>query len=176
MAVGVADFNGDHRLDLVTANGFDDTASVLLGNGDGTFRAHIDFAAGSSPFALVTADFNHDGSPDLAVADYGGTVSVLLNTKGRTGPSPVRQIHPRKVKPLTFTATVAASVKGAGMPTGTVTFRTDDDKRTAKLVAGVATYTTAKLTIGKHRVIADYSGDSQFAPRDSGPIVQIVQP
>jgi hypothetical protein len=77
---------------------------------------------------------------------------------------------------VTFTATVAASVKGAGMPTGTVTFQTDNDKVTVKLVNGVATDTTAELTIGEHRVIAHYSGDSQFAPRDSEPITQRVLP
>jgi len=30
--------------------------------------------------------------------------------------------------------------------------------------------------VGKHRVIAHYSGDSQFAPRHSAPITQIVKP
>jgi hypothetical protein len=77
---------------------------------------------------------------------------------------------------VTFTARVAANVKGVGVPKGTVTFHTGDERATDKLVDGVATFTTSKLTVGKHRVIADYSGDSQFVPRDSGPIVQIVQP
>lgn len=78
--------------------------------------------------------------------------------------------------PVTFTATVAASVKGAGMATGTVTFHIDDERVTSNLVHGVATHTTSKLTVGKHRVIAHYSGDSQFAPRDSDPVTQRVLP
>ena len=48
-AVAVADFNGDGRSDLVTSDGTDSTASVLLGNGDGTFQARQAFGTGSGP-------------------------------------------------------------------------------------------------------------------------------
>src|SRR6516164_2973577 len=37
-SVAVGDVNGDGRLDLATANFNDDTMSLLLGNGDGTFK------------------------------------------------------------------------------------------------------------------------------------------
>ena len=36
----VADFNGDGKLDLATANAASETISVLLGNGNGTFQTH----------------------------------------------------------------------------------------------------------------------------------------
>ena len=36
-SVVLADFNGDHKLDVATADLFGDTVSVRLGNGDGTF-------------------------------------------------------------------------------------------------------------------------------------------
>ena len=38
-SVAIADFNGDGKSDLVTADHDDNTASVLLGNGNGTFKA-----------------------------------------------------------------------------------------------------------------------------------------
>ncbi len=82
-AVATGDFNGDGNLDLVVANSAcscpHGTVSLLLGNGDGTFRPRADFATGEVPIALAIGDFNQDGSLDLAVANsLDGTVSILL--------------------------------------------------------------------------------------------------
>ena len=55
------------------------TVSVLLGNGDGTFQAAVNYGAGTNPNSVAVGDFNGDGKPDLAVANGGSnTVSVLL--------------------------------------------------------------------------------------------------
>src|ERR1035438_9135914 len=45
-SVAVGDFNGDRKLDLALANGGSGTVSVLLGNGDGTFRAAVNYRVG----------------------------------------------------------------------------------------------------------------------------------
>ena len=45
----MADFNGDGKSDLVTADYDGNTASVLLGNGNGTFQAKQSFGTGSRP-------------------------------------------------------------------------------------------------------------------------------
>jgi hypothetical protein len=68
-AVATADINHDGRLDLAVV-GFASAGSVsaLLGNGDGTFRAPQDYAAGTSAEGGVAADFNNDGNLDIAVA------------------------------------------------------------------------------------------------------------
>ena len=82
VAVVTADLNGDGNLDLAVANLSDNTVSILFGNGDGTFNAHLDYAADQSPRTLVAGDFNGDGWLDLAVGnDFtpGGTVTVLIN-------------------------------------------------------------------------------------------------
>ena len=55
--------------------------SVLLGNGDGTFQAAVNFVAGTYPSSVAVGDFNGDRKPDLAVADFEG-VSILINTSG----------------------------------------------------------------------------------------------
>jgi hypothetical protein len=52
---------------------------VLLGNGDGTFRAAVNYDVGG-PFSVAVGDFNADGLPDLAVPNYSGSsVTVLLH-------------------------------------------------------------------------------------------------
>ena len=61
------------------------TASVLLGNGNGTFQARQSFGTGSEPYSVAVADFNGDGKSDLVTADHGGnTASVLLGNGNGT--------------------------------------------------------------------------------------------
>ncbi|MGA3097515.1 MAG: FG-GAP-like repeat-containing protein [Bryobacteraceae bacterium] len=76
-AVTIADFNEDGKADLAVATSTG--VSVLLGNGDGTFRTAGNDLAGAQPSAVAAGDFNGDGWPDLAVADLSsGDVSILL--------------------------------------------------------------------------------------------------
>ncbi len=73
-SIVAVDLNGDHKTDLIIADQATmggqsppfGSVSVLLGNGDGTFQAHVDYGTGVSP-TLSTADFNGDGIPDLAI-------------------------------------------------------------------------------------------------------------
>jgi hypothetical protein len=72
-------FNGDGHLDLAVANPGSNDVSVLLGNGDGTFRPAVEYPVGKGPEALVAGDFTGDGHLDLAVADSGSNdIAVLL--------------------------------------------------------------------------------------------------
>ena len=83
-SVAIADLNGDGIADLVVANvgtpsAPGKTVSVLLGEGNMTFRPKTDYATGLEPFSVAIGDLNRDGKPDLAVANAGAnTVSVLL--------------------------------------------------------------------------------------------------
>jgi hypothetical protein len=80
VSVAVADLNSDGKRDIVTANYDASTASVLLGNGDGSFGAKTDFATGANPNSVAIADLNGDTKPDLVTANSApsNTVSVLL--------------------------------------------------------------------------------------------------
>jgi hypothetical protein len=84
MALQAGDFNGDGKLDLV-ASGSDseDTISVFLNNGNGTFGTPTTWAVGFSPSAMAVGDFNSDGKQDIAVDVGVGTVQVdILNGNG----------------------------------------------------------------------------------------------
>ena len=65
----MGDFNSDGKSDLVTADFNGNTASVLLGNGNGTFQAKQSFGTGIAPESVAVADFNGDGKSDLVTAD-----------------------------------------------------------------------------------------------------------
>jgi hypothetical protein len=88
--VQVADFNRDGIADLVIVGTPVGTAdvSVLLGNGNGTFRSSLDAATANAEegaIAVAVGDFNGDGIPDLAVLDSG--LSILLGKgDGTFGP------------------------------------------------------------------------------------------
>jgi hypothetical protein len=93
--VTVRDLNGDGKTDLIVANSsmapFEvGGIGILFGNGDGTFQPAVSFASDGSPInGVAVADFNHDGIPDIAIANwqdqnwpYSGSISVLLGTGG----------------------------------------------------------------------------------------------
>ncbi len=64
---------------------------------------------------------------------------------------------------VTMTATVASST--TGVPTGTIKFLDNGNIiGSATLSNGVATFTSAGLSVGTHVIVAVYSGDTDFAP------------
>ena len=79
------DFNGDGKLDLAVEYDGGGTIAVLLGKGDGTFRAPEFYAVGTTSYpyrggsSLVAGDFSGNGRLDLAVANSASNdVSVLM--------------------------------------------------------------------------------------------------
>jgi VCBS repeat protein len=85
MGAVIADFNQDGNLDIaVTAQATrKNGAGVFYGKGDGTFgKPSVTALKYQGGDALVTADFDDNGSPDLAVTGYFGyTMGILLNVQ-----------------------------------------------------------------------------------------------
>jgi hypothetical protein len=78
-SVVVADFNGDGRPDIATANYETNNISILLQNSDGTFQAAVNYAVGNEPMSLQIGDVNGDGKLDLLVINFtDATLGVLL--------------------------------------------------------------------------------------------------
>jgi len=90
VSVAAGDFNADGTQDLGVANAGDGTVSILLGNGDGTFKAATGFGACKNCnkifFFVAAGDFNSDSRSDLAVVRPGdanasddGDITIFLS-------------------------------------------------------------------------------------------------
>jgi Bacterial Ig-like domain (group 3)/FG-GAP-like repeat/FG-GAP repeat len=185
-SVGVADLEGDGRLDLaVTAfsltpfQGNDRWVGVLLGNGDGTFHLNGNYASGQGYSSVTVADLNNDGAPDLAFVTPGDAVSILLSLLNKAGTIAGLQssINPSNLgQPVTLTATIRASGNSGGIPTGTVTFVDGTNELGSQPLSGngVAILSTDTLAAGSHSITVVYSGDTTFNAATSVVLTQVV--
>src|SRR5262245_9078788 len=78
-----ADFNGDGKADLAGTGGT--SVSVMLNNGDGTFKPKVAYPAGGDSQDLAAGDFNGDGKNDLAVTMNSPAISLALLTGNGNG-------------------------------------------------------------------------------------------
>src|SRR5947208_3661241 len=85
-SVAVGDFNHDGKPDLAVANFNSNNVTILLGDGSGGFSqpSGSPVAVGLAPFSVAVGDFNHDGKPDLAVANEGSN-NVTIQLGDGTG-------------------------------------------------------------------------------------------
>jgi hypothetical protein len=170
-----ADFNSDGDIDVAQSGSLD------LGDGKGSLSAEavINVGSLSTTTALVTADLNKDGFPDLIewsdIGNSNDVITVLLNCGLRCTNTTVASSTTSSVfnQPVTFAATVTpANAKATGAPTGTVTFQAATPPQfptstitlgSAALSGGVATLSYASLTPGQqYAITAIYKGDSNF--------------
>lgn len=90
--IAVADINQDGKPDIIVANGEAGSVTVLLSDGKGHFSpaAGSPIPSGPQPNDIAVADMNHDGHPDLVIANHQSPyITVLLGDgKGGFHPAP----------------------------------------------------------------------------------------
>ncbi len=109
-SVCLSDVNGDGNIDVVA--GGSNLAEILLGNGDGSFRAREQSETGGQP-RIIAVDLNGDGKPDLASAN-GATanITVQLNYSGQ-GTSTVQILGASTTSFANINLTTASSALSA---------------------------------------------------------------
>jgi hypothetical protein len=81
ISLALADMNGDEKMDVLVANSRSNDASVLLGDGRGSFAPPRAFVSDAEPQAVAAIDVNGDTLPDVLTVNRGSatpSLAVLL--------------------------------------------------------------------------------------------------
>jgi hypothetical protein len=157
-----ADFDGDGKLDVVFGT------TILLGNGDGTFRSRVRLRSSDGAW-FNAADMDGNGSPDLVfLAPESDDIDVVLTrtTADPSAPSSITLVSNASPAQYGQSITFTASVSGTPIPlTGAVSFAIGGQIVAITSVGfdGNATFTT-KLPAGSYDITATYAGDENYLP------------
>jgi hypothetical protein len=123
--IQMVDLDGDGNLDVVYINSEAGTLAVMLGNGDGTVNAPVEFPVTEFARGMALADVNNDGTVDVLEGNNeSGGVSVLLNGAGSgTAPNYTMGTQtPSATVTAGSPATYVLDLAGLNGYTGTITF------------------------------------------------------
>jgi hypothetical protein len=79
--VAVVDVNSDSKPDIIVANYGNNTVSVLLNTGNGTFSAQKTYSIGAYPYSVAVVDVNSDSKPDIIVVNSNDNTVVFFSTQ-----------------------------------------------------------------------------------------------
>jgi hypothetical protein len=74
----VADFDGDHDLDVVSTSGSSSAVVFFHGDGAGALGAPVHYQLAQAPAFALTADINKNGKPDIIAISDGVVVTALV--------------------------------------------------------------------------------------------------
>ena len=160
--VAVGDFDGNGVPDMAVVNQGSNNVTILLGIGDGTFKAAIQspVATGNKPNAIAVGDFNGDGFLDLAVLnDADDNVTILLGDgAGNFAPAP----FPSPATGVTPDDMVAGDFNGDGIEDLAIA-NTGSDSVTVLLGNGDGSFTPGVSTgtggMTSALAVGDFNGD-----------------
>ncbi len=171
------------------------TATVAPGqNASGLPTGSVNFFDGSSKLgnvqltgntATYTASNLSRGSHSITAAyagdpNFGTSTSSVLTQNANQASTQTTVTPSPSVSPLgasvTFTAHVAPVSPGAGVPSGSLTFKDGTTSLgTITLTAGSASISTSALGLGSHSITAVYSGDgNDFLGSTSAPSIEVI--
>jgi hypothetical protein len=167
-AMAIADFNGDGILDLAIGNVFEDTAGILIGNGNGTFKSQVKMATGSHPNYIAIGDFNGDGNADVITANaYANSITTLMGWGNGTfirGPVPATGSGPYEIAVADFNGDGVADIATTNYNVNTMGI----------LLGGVTLTKLASVSSaavpgsGTRKVYVSYGGDALHLESKSG--------
>jgi hypothetical protein len=147
-----------------------DSVSVITGTPGLTTTATASSQVGQYPIN-VSADTLTAASYDFVIVNGTLTITTADTTVALVSNAPSALLGQR----VTFTATLTPVAPGAGMPSGSVTFKNGATTLgTAQLTNGQAELTTDQLALGTHAITAIYSGADNFNASTSSPLSQAV--
>lgn len=176
------DFNADGKLDLAVADVSFDAMyggiTIMVGDGKGNFSLTATSPAsfdnvGNLNFMAV-GDFNRDGKLDVAVADWGSKVAILLNHGRQSQTSTTLASAPNPgvfSQAVTFTAAVSS---GSEKPTGVVVFWEGSAMLGTATLTGGSASLSLPLAAGSHSITAQYLGSLLYSASTSTLLTQVV--
>jgi hypothetical protein len=179
---GTFPYNGAQRPASGFAYGVGGVGDVLspavtfsyAGSGTTTYPASSTPPTGAGTY---TATASFAGNANYTGAS--GSASITIN-KASTATTVTSSANPSLLaKAVTFTSKVTAIAPGAGLPTGTVTFKDGTTTLGTGTLANTggtatATFTTSSLSAGSHPITATYGGDTSFLTSTSAALTQTV--
>jgi hypothetical protein len=165
--VTTADLNGDNFQDLIVSNFTDDTLSIFLGNGDGTFQnpATLKPTTGKGPISIATGTFNAKNNTNVGLAvanETDNTVTILLGN----GDGTFTAASGSPIKTGNHPVSVVSATLIAGGQFDLLVANQQDDTVSVFMGNGDGTFAApVNLTTGKGPtglVVADFNNDGKL--------------